>query len=238
MTTIEAAAPRSEVGHGFYLAWSLVMAGVIIAGFSQTVPDDLKARHFPLLLGIHGAVFTAWVGLVVAQPALVSTGQVRRHRQLGFLGAGLACAMVVMGLAATFFTVATHHIPTFFPKGIFLVMNLLAILVFGGLVAAGVRLRRQSEWHKRLMLCATASILSPGLGRFLPMDSFGDFAPLVMFAVNDAILLAGPVADLVVRRKLHPAYGWGVGAVLVSQVLMGPLGFSPLAAAAIHALAG
>jgi hypothetical protein len=143
-----------------------------------------------------------------------------------------------MGLAATVYSIVSHNVPSFFPKGIFLAMNLLAILVFGFLVAAAVALRRQADWHKRLMLCATASILGPGLGRFLPMESFGALAPLVLFAVNDAILLAGPAADLLVRRRAHPAYLWGVGAVLLSQVLIGPLGFSPLAAAAVRALGG
>jgi len=238
MATIDAAPRRTEVGHGFYVTWSLVMAGVIVAGFSQTVPDDFAAPHFPLLMAVHGAIFTAWVVLMVAQPILVATGQVRRHRVIGLVGAGLAAAMVVMGVAATLYTVVTHHVPSFFPKGVFLVMSLLSILVFGALVAAAVRLRRQPDWHKRLMLCATASILGPGLGRFLPMDSFGAFAPLVLFAVNDAILLAGPAADLAVRRKVHPAYLWGVTAVVLWQVLIGPLGFSPPVAALVRALEG
>ncbi len=238
MATIDAALRRDEVGHGFYLAWSLLMAGVFVAGFSQTVPDDLATAHFPVLLYVHGLVFTGWVVLTVAQPVLVSVGDVRRHRQLGLAGAGLAAAMVAMGVAATVFTVAKHNVPSFFPKGVFLVMNLLLIAVFGALVAAAVRLRRQADWHKRLMLCATAAILGPGLGRFLPMSAFGAFAPLVMFAVNDAILLAGPVADLAVRRKVHPAYLWGVAAVVASQVLIGPLAFSPLADATVRALEG
>lgn len=238
MATIEAAPRRSEVGHGFYLAWSALMAGVFVAGFSQTVPGDFATPRFPPLLILHGLVFTGWVLLTVAQPLLVSTGQVRRHRQLGLVGAALAAAMVVMGVAATLYSVASHNVPSFFPKGIFLVMNLLGISVFGALVAAAVRLRRQPDWHKRLMLCATASILGPGLGRFLPMSDFGVLAPLVLFAVNDAILLAGPVADLLARQKAHPAYGWGVAAVILSQVLIGPIGFSPAATALVRALGG
>jgi hypothetical protein len=37
------------------------------------------------------------------------------------------------------------------------------------------------------MLCATISILGPGLGRLLPMASFGKAAPLVMFGVILAV---------------------------------------------------
>ncbi|HET6970098.1 MAG TPA: hypothetical protein VFH92_03140 [Phenylobacterium sp.] len=239
MVTLEAGRAPAEVGRRFYLVMALVMAAVFVAGFSQTVPGDFAPTPgLPLLLHVHGAVFTCWVVLFIAQPSLVVAGDVRRHMQLGVVGAALAGAMVIMGLAATLFSISHHRVPTFFPPGVFLVMNSLGIVVFGGLVAAAVALRRRPEWHKRLMLCATASILGPGLGRFLPMDAFGAMAPLVLFAVNDLILLAGPVADLAVRRRLHPAYYWGVAAVVLTQVLIGPLAFSPPIQAAVHALAG
>jgi hypothetical protein len=110
-------------------------------------------------------------------------------------------------------------------------MNTLGILVFGGLVGAGVRLRRQAEWHKRLMLCATVSILGPGLGRLLPMGSFGAAAPLVMFGVIALFAFAGPVHDLLTRRRVHPAYIWGVATILITEVAIGPLAFAPPTAA-------
>ncbi len=240
MTTIQASLrPVSAVGRRFYLIMALLMAAVIVGGFSQTVPDDFtKTPYLPLLLHVHGAVFTCWVLLFVAQPAFVARGSLALHRRVGWIGAGLAGAMVVMGLAAMFFALSHHRVPSFFPPGIFLVMNSLVILTFGGLVAAGIANRRRSEWHKRLMLCATVSILGPGLGRLLPMDSFGAFAPLVMFGVIDAFALAGPINDLIVRRRIHPAYFWGVGAIVLSQVLIPPLAFAPPIVALVHALRG
>lgn len=236
MTAIELRGdPRIVVKNRFYLILSLAMAAVIVGGFSTTVPDDFLApRGLPLLLHVHGAVFTCWVLLFVAQPAFIANGSAALHRKLGGVGAGLALAMVVMGLAATLFAIRFHRVPSFFPKGVFLVMNSVGILVFGGLVAAGVSMRRQSEWHKRLMVCATISILGPGLGRLLPMPSFGAVAPLVLFGVQDLFALSGPVADLIVRRRVHPAYFWGVAAIVFSQVVIGPLAFSPPAQAVLR----
>lgn len=231
--------PVRQVGRSFYLVMSLAMAAVIVGGFSHTVPDDFTHRPgLPMLLHIHGAVFTLWVLLFVTQPTLIARRSVKLHRQLGYVGAGLACAMVAMGLAATIFAIRAHFVPSFFPPGIFLVMNGLGILVFGGLVAAGVALRRQAEWHKRLMISATVSILGPGMGRLLPMDSFGALAPLVMFAALAAFAFAGPIADLIVRRRIHPAYLWSVGAILLSEVLIGPLAFAPPTQALLHWLQG
>jgi uncharacterized membrane protein YozB (DUF420 family) len=230
-------APATSVGRRFYLIMSLLMATVFIGGFSQTVPGDFApAPGLPLLLHVHGAVFTLWVLVFVAQPAFVARGSIKLHRQIGMFGAGLAGAMVIMGVAATLFAIRYKMVPPFFPPGIFLVMNLIGILVFGGLVAGGVVLRRKSEWHKRLMLCATISILGPGLGRLLPMASFGKAAPLVMFGVILAFALAGPVVDLIVRKRVHPAYFWGVSAILLSMILIGPLAFTPPALALLKLL--
>lgn len=228
MTTIGVRRPASRtVGRPFYLIMSLVMAAVIIVGFSQTVPGDFAPTPgLPLLLHVHGAIFTLWVFLFVAQPAFIVRGSLKLHRQVGMFGAALAGAMVVMGLAATLSSIRHHMVPSFFPPGIFLVMNSLGILVFGGLVGAGVALRRETEWHKRLMLCATVTLLAPALGRSLPMDSFGDFAPLVMFAVVLLFALIGPAYDLISARRLHPAYIWGVAVIVAYAVLIPPLAFS------------
>jgi hypothetical protein len=218
---------------------AIVIGAVIVAGFSRTVPDALTTPPgLPLLLHVHGAVFLSWLVLFVAQPTLAIRGSLKLHRQLGWFGAVLALLMMIMGAAATLFALKTHIVPSFFPPGIFLVMNVIDVAFFGGLVAAGVAMRGKAEWHKRLMLCATILLLGPGLGRLLPMQSFGAVAPLVMWGVQDAILLAGPVTDLVMRRKVHPAYYWGVVVVVLSQALTPPLGLSPPITALAKAIAG
>ncbi|MCW6535859.1 hypothetical protein [Sphingomonas lycopersici] len=230
MTTIAArrAMRAGETSQAFYVWISLAMAAVFVGGFSQTVPGDfIDTPPLPMLLHVHGAIFTLWVFLFVAQPALIARGSVRLHRRVGWIGLGLAVAMVAMGVAATLFAIRNRLIPPFFPPTVFMVMNLIGILTFGGLVTAGLVMRRKRQWHKRLMLCATISILGPGLGRLLPMASFGAAAPLVMFG---AILLFGVVAmaaDLIARGRIHPAYFWGVGTILVTELAIGPLAFSP-----------
>lgn len=229
MTSMGIAASRTRtVGRSFYLVMSLLMAGVIVGGFSKTVPGDFTSDPaLPFLLHVHGAVFTLWVLLFVAQPAFIARGSLALHRRIGWLGAVLAAAMLVMGITATLYAVRFGLIPSFFPPPIFLTMNLIGIVVFAGLVGAGIAFRRRAEWHKRLMLCATISILGPGLGRLLPMGSFGAAAPLVMFGVIALFAFAGPVMDLLTRRRVHPAYYWGVASILLSMVVIGPLAFSP-----------
>ncbi len=69
--------------------------------------------------------------------------------------------------------------------------------------------------------------MDPGFGRLLPMPSFGSAAPLVMFCAILSFGVAGMVADLIVRRRIHPAYLWGVGAIVLMDVAIGPLAFAP-----------
>lgn len=59
------------------------------------------------------------------------------------------------------------------------------------------------------------------------MGSFGAAAPLVMFGVIALFAFAGPVYDMIVLRRVHPAYIWGVAAILGSMVLIGPIAFAP-----------
>jgi hypothetical protein len=69
-------APATSVGRRFYLIMSLLMAAVFVGGFpngagatSPTTPG------LPLLLHVHGAVFTLWVLVFVAQPAFMRAGR-------------------------------------------------------------------------------------------------------------------------------------------------------------------
>jgi hypothetical protein len=230
-------AKGAERGRWFYLTMALVMAGVIFGGFAQTYPDSLTSTPaLPLLLHVHGAVFIAWVLLFVAQPSLAVRGSMRLHRTLGWIGAGLAAAMVVLGFWAVRVALIEHIGLSFLPKPIFVMGNLITVLFFAGLVTAGVARRRSPDWHKRLMLCATIALLSQALGRLLPMGSFGAAAPAVLFGVLDLFALAGPAMDLATRGRIHPAYAWGVGAILIMEVVIPPLAFSPLTPLVIRLL--
>ncbi len=219
-----------QVGRWFYLGMSLALVAIVVLGFSQTVPFDLAAPDFPALLTVHAAVFTAWVLLFVAQPALVVRGSLRLHRRLGWLGVGLAVAMVGLGGSAILLGLWSGHVPGFYPHGLFLVRGFLALILFAGLVAGGVVLRRRGEWHKRLMLCAAIVVVGPGLERALPLPLFGALWPLVADGVLDLVALAGPAVDWIVRGRVHPAYGWGVGAIVGTQVVVDAVSYSPLAA--------
>jgi hypothetical protein len=174
--------------------------------------------------------------LFVAQPALVAAGATNLHRKLGWLGLAIAVAMVGLGGYALLFGLWSDQVPPFYPHGLFLVRGTIALATFAGLVIAAIVNRRRSEWHRRLLLCATIVVTLPALERSLPLPLFGSGWPFVVDGVADAILLVGPAVDLIARRRVNPAYLFGVGAVVLGQVATDLLAPSPLATAMLHAL--
>jgi hypothetical protein len=198
--------------HRFFSLMAIVTAATIAAGFFNTyVPKVLTgAPALPPIIHVHAAVFASWLILFVAQTTLVLTGRTAVHRRLGIAGVALAALMVIVGTATSLTVARLGHrgIPGVeFPNAAgFLLLNLAVVIVFGTLVGAGWWWRRNNQAHKRLMLMATVgALVGPGVSR-LP---FASGKPPVIGALAFAFLLAGPVYDLVTRRRVHPAYLWG-----------------------------
>src|SRR5262245_5439898 len=100
--------PRFGAGrryeHIFFSGMALLILGTVFLGFARSyfLAGVFKAPLPNLLIHFHGAAFSAWMLLLVAQTSLVSAGRVDVHRRLGLAGFALACVMVVLGtLAAT-----------------------------------------------------------------------------------------------------------------------------------------
>jgi hypothetical protein len=60
-----------------------------------------------------------------------------------------------------------------------------------------------------------------------------------MFGVIMLFALAGPIVDLIVRKRVHLAYAWGVRRDRASAILMtAPLAFTPPALALLKLVQG
>jgi hypothetical protein len=195
--------------HRFYSTMSVVAAVVIVVGFANTYPPKVFAGDpsIPAIVHLHAVVFTCWLLLFAVQTGLVMAGRVKLHQQVGTAGMALAGLMLVVGVmtAVTVARLGHRGIPgvEFPDPGGFLLLNLSATLVFATLTGAGWMFRRSPQVHKRLMLMATVGgLMPPGIAR-LPFV-YGHPPAIAVLVI--AFLLAGPVHDLVTRRRVHPAY--------------------------------
>jgi hypothetical protein len=204
--------------HAYFVTAALAIAVIIFAGFAPSyyLRAWFDTHSLPLLVHVHGLIMTAWIALFVIQVLLAARRRIALHRRLGILGALLAVLIVIVGMM-TLIAAATRevHADPHSPQATFFLMllcfNTVNLLVFATLVAAAIRLRRQSDWHKRLMLLATASLLGPALAR-LPL-SFFDSNLHALLAVYACILLCA-IIDTARHRRLHPVFAWGAPAVI------------------------
>src|SRR5262249_52895350 len=105
---------------------------VVFAGFARTyfLRPHFNSSPLPLLLHVHGFVFTSWVVLLFAQTSLVAAGRTDLHRRLGVAGFVIAALMVVIGT----FTGIVRTKPS---ELAFLTVPLGDMMVFGILAGTG-----------------------------------------------------------------------------------------------------
>jgi len=186
----------------FFSGMALASAVILFLGFLPSY-FHRSAELPPLtpLYQLHGAVFTVWIVLLVAQTALVAQSRSDIHRKLGVAGAVLAAVVFIVGVAVSVETLRREGGVRFFA------IPLGDIIVFGVLVGTAVLQRQQSDTHKRLILLATISLLTAAVARSLGQVGMG--GPPNLFYGTDVLVLALVIYDLVSLGRVHPATLWG-----------------------------
>lgn len=212
-------------GHAFWFVAGLAGFSLVLWGFAPSyyLRSWLRSTSLPAWLQLHGALMTSWFVLFFVQVSLVARNRVELHRRLGVAGAMLAGIILVVGtITALRFLRANLNLPTGFgpPAPEFFGFLLFDLYVFGGLVAAGIVLRKNRNAHRRLMLLATLSMISPGVVR-IPFDQLssalaflGSGGPGGLFALDLLLLYACITYDTLRTRRIHPAFLIG-GAFIV-----------------------
>lgn len=218
MATIAPVQSRLAPDTGFFLTMAIVMAAINVFAFSFFALMGISSFGAPLYVHLHAVTFFGWVVLYVAQNALIATGSTALHRKLGWLAAAWTLAMVVVGTLTTAYTVQRGLTPPIFTPSYFLVMNPVNVLVFAALVLAGVVVRTNTGWHRRLIYCGMASIMGPAFGRLLPPPVLISAGIPVIVGILILFVVIGAVRDWIKYGKVHPA--WLVG--IAVQLAMWP----------------
>ena len=198
----------------FYFFLSLLVAGIVVAGFSRTVDQNLfhAAPPRPVLLWIHGAAFSAFVVLFIVQSALVRVRKVSVHRTLGWFGAALGAVMVTLGAVIAVVMGRFNALQLHQPDPSFLSIPFFDITAFGALFGLAILWRGKPEMHRRFMVLATCCLLAAPFGRF---DSL--FNHSLFYVCVDAVMLLGVARDLLVNGRVHKVYLYGIGVLVIGQ---------------------
>jgi hypothetical protein len=207
---------RMALDRRFYGVACAAAFAAAFAGFARTyyLKFLFGTPALPRLVHLHGALMTSWFVLFFTQTCLIASHRVNWHRRLGVFGVGLAGVILVVAPIVLVHAVARElgapHGHRFFV--VIFGFDLVVLADFAILVASAVALRRRSDFHKRLMLLATVSIILPGISR-LPIGAFAGFGLFY------ACVLVPVIVDTVRHRRLHPVFGWGAPLLLASQQL-------------------
>jgi hypothetical protein len=215
----------------FFMTMALVMAGLNVIGFSLQFAMGRSSFGAPLLVHAHAIVFFGWIVIYVLQNLFAVSGRMALHRTLGWIAMGWMIAMIVLGVSVTVALVQRGAAPFFFTPAYFLVMNPMTLVVFSALTAAAVRLRRQTDWHRRLHYCGMAYLCAPAFGRLLPLPLVIPWAGWTVLAGVLLLPATGMIADLRRAGRVHPAWWWGVGAMLAGHAIITLVPASPLGVA-------
>jgi hypothetical protein len=204
-----------------FFAWgTAVIVLTAFGGFARTyyLKVAFGTPSLSTLVHVHAAVMTAWVILFVTQTRLIAARRTDLHRRLGVFGVILLALIVVIGIDTAIESARRGLSPTAMPPLMFLVIPLGTVFVFAVLAGAAILYRHRSDFHKRLMLLATLSILTPAIAR-IPWEPFRAMGPPLFLGVTDACVLAFVAYDSWRNRRLHPVLLWGTLFFLVSQPL-------------------
>lgn len=243
MATVRAARAYPLVG-GFYVAMAAICVAIAFGGFAGTFWLQLPAATFvgSPMLHLHALLFSAWTVLFLSQAILMSQGKMSHHQAWGLVGIALATGMLFTGLA-----VAISSLETRLESGYgdaaraFAIVPISAVVLFYGLVISAIANLRRADWHKRLMLVATISLLQPAIARFFFMAATGGgpglrpgmgapravefvYAPGLLVVM---LIVVATVYDWRMRGRPHPAYLWGLGLVVAVQALRVPISQTP-----------
>jgi hypothetical protein len=231
MTTLIATRHPSVAERRFYIGMSVIVLASVFLGFARTYflkwwfPEAASvAPSEPFFFYVHGACFTAWMLLLVAQPVLVANRRVDLHRRVGWFGAGLAAVVVVVGTMGAL--IAAHRPSGFIgvpiPPQQFLAYPMTDLALFAVFVVLAIARRRDTQSHKRFMLLATIGLLDAAVIRWPFVDMAAGIGASLWTRTDvgvDLFLVPMIIWDIVSRGRVHRVTLFGGLAVIASQPL-------------------
>jgi hypothetical protein len=211
----------------FFVGMNVVILVSVFVGFAKSyyLAGVFRAPLPNLLVHIHGAAFTAWIVLLIAQTLLVTAGRVDLHRRFGLFGFGLACLVVILGVLVATENLARNFasMPSATEFRAFYAVALSDMLMFSVLIYFAFRERFHPAAHKRLILIATLAILDAAFDRWpVPVPWWDDrITPLLC---TYPLLLLLMAYDWWSTGKIQRATLWASAFLVVVQQGRDPFG--------------
>lgn len=191
---------------GFFLGISVALSLLTFLGFLQLaargITDPVGA---PVRVHGHAFLLVGWLALFCTQNWLTWRGNLSLHRMLGWSALLLVGAIVVANYVVTMGVIVEGRTSSagFTPAG-FLALGTADTLTFAGLIGWALVLRRDTQWHRRLMFGATLMLSAAGINRWLSFLS-GPVQPVLSIAIQLAFVAVIAWHDRKALGQIHKA---------------------------------
>lgn len=207
---------------------AVAMAVVVVAGFSFQLAMGRSTFASPLRVHVHAIAFMGWVALFVAQAWLATRGPLALHRKLGWISLAWVGLMVASALTVIITLARNGTVPFFFAPQLFVIGDPITLIGFVGMTASAIALRKRTDWHARLHVCAMAMIMGPAFGRLIPMPLLIPWAFEIAVLPGALFPLAGMIRDKRRTGAIHPAWWCGLAVLALSLLATDALVYSPV----------
>jgi hypothetical protein len=216
-TAVASGADRKASERKFYSRMALFLVALVLLGFGPSfyfkgiVPAYPRPNPtLPPTVILHGAVFTLWMALIIAQTQLISARKHDVHMRLGKAGMLFAILMLPVMYLTAVWQVARANQPPFTDPLTWTIVPLAVILPFALLVWNGWQKRRDVQSHKRLMLSAAILVvMGPTIGR-LPIAPPTLVGTTFQFLLGFALFVPLILWDRRTIGRIHPATKFGI----------------------------
>ena len=227
------------VRNRFYFSIALALSLLLSLGFMRTfyARPLFDLPPLPTLMHVHGAVFTAWFLLFIAQTRLIATHNIKAHKTLGTIGAALAVVIIFVGTLTAFSLALATRPQGGPPPSQFLAVSLPDIVLFAGFVGAALALRKRPALHKRFMVLAMISVLGPAVGRLVVLSGAIEYFLVIQSAVPALFVAWCLINDWRRHHIVHPVFAYGGAFIVISWPLRDALGRTQAWAAVYESIA-
>lgn len=200
----------------FFLIASAIMVVVVVAGFLTLLLRGISTFAAPWPVHVHAVLFMGWVGFFMMQVWFATTERMYLHRRFGWIAALYMPVLLIVGALILFRMMRNAAVPPFWTYSYFMVMNLMSLLAFAALTIAAIAWRKQTQWHRRLMFCAMAALVITPVNRLTPDAVLAQYMSLGSALAILLFPLSGMAADWRRDRRIHAAWFWGLGALILT----------------------
>lgn len=200
----------------FFFWLSLLLFLIVVTAFPLRAL--LKPENLPpvrLSLHIHAVSTGLWYFLILLQSYLVTKNKYKVHELLGWISVALSIILVWSGTIVIFeYWHRTDDFALFFG-------SILSLIMFSICYILGILYRKDLEFHKRIMIFASVSCISPALTRYSLI--FG-----IPFGWHNlvwiALALVIPIYDYRNNKKISNASK--IGVLLLALIFIGMILFA------------